>query len=131
MFLRSQFFFYRVYFQLLDHLKCIIFTWNPSTEYFEMNKSLAVRSFSWSLVILHLIYMCGSSYILFIFNLNEMGVSTISIVFHLLVNTGNWYWCIFRVLYTHKAEDLVCIMNSLILLEKFHFKGKLIIIIQR
>jgi len=124
MFLQNQFFFFEIYFQLVDHLRCITFSWNTKLESFEMTKSLRVKCFSYGLLLLHFIYMTASSYVLLNLKLKGTEVSTISLVFHLYVITGFWYLFLFRSFYTTKARDLVCIMNAIIRLEKQHLQSK-------
>jgi len=123
MFLQSQFFFYEIYFKMMDRLRCIILSWNPELERFELSKSFVTKYFCYSLVGLHLAYMIGSSYILLSMKFRGMELSTISISFHLLCIVGNWCCFVFRFFYTTNARELVCIMNSIVLLERQHLNS--------
>jgi len=124
MFLRSQFFFFKIYFQLMDYLYCIIFSWNSKLELFEMRKSLVCRNISYGLVVLNLLYMCASSYVLWDLKSTGKDLSIFSIALHLLGVVGSWYLLLLRSLYTTKAGELVCLMNSVILLENQHLQSK-------
>jgi len=128
MFLRSQFYFFKTYFQCMDHLHCIIFSWNPKIEFFEMKKSFISRTICYVLVGLHLAYMCASSYVCVEVISKGEELSILSVVLHLLGTIASWYLLLFRSFYTTKASELVCIMNSIILLENLHFHSKQIIL---
>jgi len=124
MFLRSQFFFFKAYFKLMDRLNCVIFTWNPKLAVFETRESIRSRKICYTLVGLHVLYMCASSYVFLSLKSKEKNLSTLSDAFHLLVVLASWYLLIFRSFYTTKADELICSMNSIILLENRHFSSK-------
>jgi len=124
MFLRSHFYFFKTYFQCMDRFNCIIFSWNPKVEFFEMKKSFSFRTICYSLVGLHFFYMCASSYVFVGLRLKGEELSILTIAFHLLGIIAGWYLLLLRSFYTTKASELVCIMNSIILLEKLHFHSK-------
>jgi len=118
MFLQNQFFFFRFYFKIMDPLKCIIFTWNPKLEYFEMSRSLSTKIICHVLIFFEILYLCAATYVFFVMKMN--GLSTISSAFHILLITASWYSLLFRGFYTTKAQSLVSLMNTAILLEKRH-----------
>jgi len=122
MFLQNQFFFYRFYFKIMDPMKCIIFTWNPKLEYFEMSRSLFTKRISHALIAFQLLYMCAATNAFRVLKIK--GLSTMSLAFHLVIITGNWYCVLFRCLYTTKAKELVSFMNTAMFLEKFQFHSK-------
>jgi len=68
--------------------------------------------------------MCASSYVFVGLRLKEEELSILTIVFHLLGIIAGWYLLLLRSFYTTKASELVCIMNSIILLENLHFYSK-------
>jgi len=122
MFLQNQFFFYRLYFKLMDRINCIIFTWNPKVEYFEMSQSLSRKRISHALIGFHILHSIAATYIFLVMKINVK--MTLSLAFHILLITMNWYCLLFRCFYTTKAKELVCFMNSAILLEKRHLNSK-------
>jgi len=122
MFLQNQFFFYRFYFKIMDRMNCIIFSWNPKLEYFEMSRSLSIKRISYALIVFQFVYMCAASYVFLIIKMK--GLSTTSLAFHLVILTCSWYCLLFRVFYTTKAKELVCLLNTAILLEKQHLHSK-------
>jgi len=118
MFLKNQFFFYRLYFKIMDRMNCIVFTWNPKLEYFEMSQSLLTKRVSHVLIVFHFLYLCVATYVFVAIKMR--GQSTMSLAFHLPFLIANWYSLLFRSFYTTKANELVCLFNSAILLEKHH-----------
>jgi len=124
MFLRSQFFFYKIYFDLLDRSNSLIFTWNPEKECFEMNKSLVPKKVSYISICLNLIYLVSACYVFLMLRLKGTETSTISIAFHIMVLVGTFYCFLWRSLYFIKASELICIMNKIILFEKLHLQSK-------
>jgi len=124
MFLRSQFFFYKIYFDLLDRSNSLTFTWNPEKEGFEMKKPLVPKIVSCTSIFSHLIHFFAASYIFLILRLQGTETSTISIAFHFLGLTASCYGFLWRSLYVINARELISIMNTIILLEKFHFRSK-------
>jgi len=122
MFLQNQFFFYTLYFKIMDRLHCIIFTWHPKLECFEMSRSLSTRRFCYALTAFHFLYVCAATYVLLVMKMK--GLSTVSLGLHLSLLTVNWYNLLWRCFYTTKAEELVCYMNSAILLEKRYINSK-------
>jgi len=124
MFLRSQFFFYRIYFDLLNRTNSFIFTWNPKKECFEMFKSVVPKSVSYASICFNSVHSFAASYIFLVLWLKKTEPSTISIAFHFLGLTATCYSFLWRSLYVIKASELICIMNKIILLEKLHFRSK-------
>jgi len=122
MFLQNQFFFYRFYFKIMDPMKCIIFTWNPKLEYFEISRSLSTKRISHALIVFQVLYLIAATYVFLV--MKTKGLSTMSLAFHLATITMNWYCLIFRCFYTTKAKELVSFMNTAILLEKRHLQSK-------
>jgi len=122
MFLQNQFFFYRFYFKIMDPIKCIIFTWNPKLEYFEMSRSLFTKRICVTLNVFLILHSLAATFIFLVMKMK--GQSTMSMVFHLLFLTMSWYCVPFRIFYTTKAKELVNFMNIAILLEKRHSHSK-------
>jgi len=122
MFLKNHFFFFRFYFKIMDPLKCIIFTWNPKLEYFEMSRSLSIKRISYALIVFQFLYSFAATYVFLAMKIK--GLSTISLAFHLVILACNWYLLLFRCFYTTKANELVGLMNIAILLEKRHLHSK-------
>jgi len=122
MFLRNQFFFFRFYFKIMDRMNCIIFTWNPKIEYFEMSQALSTKMISHVLIVFQFLWICAATCVFLAFQIK--GLPTISLAFHLLTITLNFYFLLFRCFYTTKAKELVCFLNSAILLEKRHLNSK-------
>jgi len=124
MFLRGQFFFYRIYFNLLDRTYSLIFTWNPKQECFEINKSLVPKMVSCVSICFNLLHFSAASYVFLMLRPQRTETSTIIIAFHFLGLAAVCYCFLWRSLYFIKASELICIMNKIILLEKFHFRSK-------
>jgi len=123
MFLRSQFFFYRIYFHILNRTNSIIFTWTPKKECFEMFKPVNVpKSVSYASICFNWIHSFAASYNFLMLWVKE--TSTFSIAFHFLGFVGTCYCFLWRSLYVIKTGDTICIMNKIILLEKLHFCSK-------
>jgi len=125
-FLRSQFFFYKTYFHLVDRLNCLTISWNPEKEFFEVNNSLRSKTISYATICFNLIYFLAASYIFITLILQETENSIVSMAFHFLALAATCYPFLWRSLYVIKAKDLICIMNRIILLEKLHFRSKFI-----
>jgi len=124
MFLRNQFFFFRVYFKILDKMNCIVFSWNQKLEYFELTRSLSNKIICYCLTGFHFLFMCVASYVFQ--GLKMKGAnSDVYLALHLTILIAAWYGLLFRSCYTTKAEGLVKLMNHAIFLEKFHFHSKL------
>jgi len=124
MFLQNHFFFYRFYFRIMDPMKCIIFTWNPKLEFFEMSRSLTIKIICHSLLVFHFLYLCAATFVFLAMNVK--GLSTMSLALHLTTITMHWYTLLFRCFYTTKAKELVSFMNTAILLEKHHLHSKFV-----
>jgi len=124
MFLQNQFSFYRFYFKIMDRLNCIIFTWNPKREYFEISRSLSTKRFCYALIVFHFLYLAAASYVLLV--MKNKGLSTMSLALHPPLLLVNWYCLLFRSFYTTKATELVCLFNSAILLEKRHIRSNFV-----
>jgi len=122
MFLKNQFFFFRVYFKIMDRMNCIIFTWNPKLEYFEMSRSLSTKIISHALIVFQFMCLCAATYVFLIIKMK--GLSTVSLAFHLLAITATCYLLLFRCVYITKSKELVCFLNIAILLEKRVFSSK-------
>jgi len=124
MFLQNQFFFFRIYFKVLDCMNCIVFSWNPKLEYFELNRPLYTKILCYFLIGFQFLYLCAASFVLLGLKKRDRDLSTVSLALHLLLLTSQWYCLLFRSFYTTKANELVCYMNTSILLEKRHFHSK-------
>jgi len=128
MFLRSQFFVYKIYFGLLDRLHILTVSWNLEKECFEMKKSLLSKQISYTTICSNWIYFIAASYIFLMLKVSGTETSTISITLHFLALTGTCYTFLWGSLYVIKASELVCIMNKILLLEKLHFHSKQLLI---
>jgi len=122
MFLQNQFFFFRFYFKIMDPMKCIIFTWNPKLEYFEMSRSLSTKIICHVLIFFEILYLCAATYVFIVMKMK--GLSTISSAFHILLIAASSYSLLFRCFYTTKAKELVSFLNIGIHLEKRHLHSK-------
>jgi len=122
MFLQNQFFFFRVYFKISDRMNCIIFTWNPKRERFEMCRSLFTKRITHVLMVFHFLYSFAATYVFVAMKMK--GFWTISLAFHIVIITTTWYCLLFRCFYTTKAKELVSFLNIVILLEKRHLHSK-------
>jgi len=104
MFLRSQFFFYRIYFKITDPIKCIIFSWNPKLENFELSRSSFPKTICYALIGFNILYLCAATFVFVGLRRIDTHLSTVSLASHFLIVTSQWYCLLFRSLYTAKAE---------------------------
>jgi len=71
MFLRNQFFFFRFYFKIMDRMNCILFTWNPKVEYFEMSQALSTKMISHVLIVFQFMWMCAATCVFLAIQIKE------------------------------------------------------------
>jgi len=123
MFLKKQFFFYKIYFKIMDPTKCLVLSWSPRLEYFKMSRSSSAKAISYFLIGMQVLYLCAAWHV-FVGLKMRGAMSTISLALHLPMLSVQWHALLFRSLYTTKAKELVCLMNTLIFLEKHHCSNK-------
>jgi len=122
MFLQNQFFYFRFYFKIMNPMKCIIFTWKPNKEYFEITRSSSTKRISQALIVFQFLHLCAATYVFLFMKIRSLW--TISLAFHLVFLTCHWYCILFRCFYTTKAKELVSLMNIAIHLEKRHLHSE-------
>jgi len=131
MFLQRQFFFYRMYFLLVDNLKLVRFTWNPRKHNFIHKERTHWIFFRYILLFSNFLYMINATAIFAILltNNNKDNFFLINITFHIFGLAVGWCFLLFRYMYTFETEDLVQFLNTILSLEKDHLRSMKLLLI--
>jgi len=126
MFLERQTWFFRIYFTLTDFFNLLTITWDS-----KRNVLLFRNQRYWNkLIYFHLcssyIYVIRATYLFLttIISKTESSSFLQNCAFHITGLSCVWYMLLYRTMYTHKASDLICLVNTAFAFEQDYLNGK-------
>jgi len=127
MFLESQIWFYDMYFTLTDFFKLLTITWDPNQKVLLFKNQRYWNSFIYAHLLSTIVYMIRATYLFLplIMVRTSLSSSLHDICFHIGGLSCGWYLLLYRIMYTHRTSDLVCLINTIFSFEEGYISGKL------
>jgi len=119
MFLRQQFYFYKIYFRLADFFKLLPITWDSSQNIFKLKNAKLRRLLIRILLASNFLYMIRATFVFAVVasNTHNSPGFLVNIVFHILGLGVSLYLLLYRCLYTFTVHDIIQLMHAMIKLE--------------